>query len=515
MFDSLTAVYKDQDFLLQRRARLLVNFTIGLLSIIAAVVIALYFLFGADRGTRAFYSLLATAIVTLPNLILIKKGKYRLAANIFIYYTTLVVIGAMTMEALFVPMQSQTAMAWFSILCIMFSALFAGRLNMNIIGSTVVTARIILYIIASPAAPDEAWSKMFTTAFIDGTAGFLLVWLLAYFTVTVLVATIKNNKKLYHDQNEKNIIMTNLFRVVEGVADELAVSSEEMEGGANQFSENTQHQAASLEEITSTFEEVASASEMSASRTFEQKKKTEGIIGKALKAYEAASESGILMTKASDVKESLDARLKDASEEVERCMGMMNNATKSSVDVAASINLINDISDQVNLLSLNASIEAARAGEAGKGFAVVASEIGKLADETQKNAKLITSLVGSTNNEITETAGRLAIVREAAADVVDLADGFGKLVNEIGVLANKEIVTNKEIQDDGEKVINGAEEVSISIEEQKNAINEIMRSVAIINNSTQALAAGSEELVGTADSVARSAEKLTALLENR
>lgn len=421
----------------------------------------------------------------------------------------------MTMEAMVAPMQSQTAMAWFSVLCIMFSALFAGRLNMNIIGTVIVVGRIILFIIASPAAPDEAWSKMFTTAFIDGTAAFLLVWLLAYFTITVLLATIKNNKELYDEQNEKNEIMTNLLGVVEGVTDELSVSSEEMEGGANQFSENTQSQAASLEEVTSTLEEVASASEMSANRTAEQKQRTEGMIQKASGAYEVVREAGILMNEVSGVKENLDARLKIASEEVERCMNMMNNATKSSVDVAASISVINDISDQVNLLSLNAAIEAARAGEAGKGFAVVASEIGKLADETQKNAKVITSLVGSTNNEITETAERLVMVRDAAEDVVNLANKFGKVVDEVAVLAKKDISINKEIQDDGKIVISGAEEVAASMEEQKNAISEIMRSVSVINNSTQALAAGSEELVGTADNVSRSAEKLKGLLENR
>lgn len=72
MLDGLTEVYKNEDFLLRRRAKLLVNFTVGLLSVIALVVMTLFIVYGAARGMRALVSLIATAAVTLPNLILVK-----------------------------------------------------------------------------------------------------------------------------------------------------------------------------------------------------------------------------------------------------------------------------------------------------------------------------------------------------------------------------------------------------------------------------------------------------------
>ncbi|MCW7508340.1 methyl-accepting chemotaxis protein [Leptospira levettii] len=64
-----------------------------------------------------------------------------------------------------------------------------------------------------------------------------------------------------------------------------------------------------------------------------------------------------------------------------------------SENIKSAISIVEDISDRVNLLSLNASIEAARAGSMGRGFAVVASEVSRLADETAKNIEEIKRVV--------------------------------------------------------------------------------------------------------------------------
>lgn len=93
----------------------------------------------------------------------------------------------------------------------------------------------------------------------------------------------------------------------------------------------------------------------------------------------------------------------------------VENVAQQSSAIAQIIETINEIAEETNLLSLNASIEAARAGESGKGFAVVAQSIGKLATQSMAAGNEITAIVGSIE-EATKTAAQSADQTEKNMD---------------------------------------------------------------------------------------------------
>lgn len=166
----------------------------------------------------------------------------------------------------------------------------------------------------------------------------------------------------------------------------------------------------------------------------------------------------------------------------------VNKVGTASGEIVQIINLIGEIADETNLLSLNASIEAARAGEAGKGFAVVASEIGKLAQNSTESVANITNLIAEINR-LVEDAVRQA--GNSAGDISESAQLIQTAVDTFDTIF-------KNIQDTSHLIDNVVDEI--------NKVDEVASNVAAISEEQ---AASSDEILATSESMLNQAENIS------
>ncbi|MFY0311939.1 methyl-accepting chemotaxis protein [Leisingera sp. D0M16] len=128
-----------------------------------------------------------------------------------------------------------------------------------------------------------------------------------------------------------------------------------------------------------------------------------------------------------------DAQTKaEATREVaEKTVSAMQRIKESSDAISKITGLIDDVAFQTNLLALNAGVEAARAGEAGRGFAVVASEVRALAQRSSDAAKEISTLISSSQSEVTGGVELVDEAGEALVAILQTVTQAAEKVNEI------------------------------------------------------------------------------------
>lgn len=187
---------------------------------------------------------------------------------------------------------------------------------------------------------------------------------------------------------------------------------------------------------------------------------------------------------------------------------------ESTNQISEVMEILTNIAQQTNLLSLNAAIEAARAGEAGKGFAVVADEIRKLSAQSKESIDTVGSITLAIINEVNGTLQVLEEANPVFKEQVVKAQETDVILNKVGTHMNEfmskiEHVSNsiRQLQESQDILSSTVQQVSATAEESS-AISEE------VSASTEEQLKVSDSLVTTSDELRRLSEELQDILNN-
>ena len=214
-----------------------------------------------------------------------------------------------------------------------------------------------------------------------------------------------------------------LVRGINNAAQQMDQAASQAGQVSDSLQQAAQRQTAGIEETSAAVVNLAQSVQQVSGNAAESARVAEQSLAAAEKGQQAVSNAIASMN-------GLREQIQETSKRIKR-LG------ESSQEIGEIVELISDITEQTNVLALNAAIQAASAGEAGRGFSVVAEEVQRLAERSADATKQIAAIVKTIQSDTHDTVAAMEVSTQGVVEGAKLSDAAGQTLAEIGDVSKK------------------------------------------------------------------------------
>ena len=466
------------------------------------LMIALFFVNLKKLGFWASFATSGTSCMSASiTMLLIVKGRPRLAGSLFAYFQASIVILGGVMRT---PEISLVTVVLFAFPTLLLATIFTYRwvhISIMLLLCGALILNIFRFDVTQVVTSPEIVQDFFKRGTIIAFATFILLYSVAIVAIRSLRLALSISEEETRKSNEKNKYIMQLLATIRNSYNELTESIGVTGQAVSNIHNNMQTEASTIEQLVASIEEISSSTTSVEQATRDQNSSVNEL-GESISSLSQLIDSLQLFGSELQTEFLAIARMSTEGKASSSELNEVNRKTLANSENMQTIaGIIDDFFEKINLLSLNAAIEAARAGEHGRGFAVVADEVGKLADISSSELKKIkdlieqgrsdvvfsNSIIDKIINFIESLSGSLNNLQTKAVETMKIISGQKNIQGEM-------IIRNRSVYEKSEFIKDASAEQAVSI-------HEIAKSI----ENTNALV---QENTGSANSLRESYERI-------